>query len=57
MTVKELIEVLSDFKSSYDCEVAIMPADAELSTKNCRGGIYFDGGILVWEKAQDDGES
>ena len=55
MTVKELIEVLSDFKSSYDCEVAIMPADAELSTKNCRGGIYFDGGILVWEEAQDNG--
>lgn len=54
MTVGELIEMLGDFKPSYN--VKIMPEDTELSAKMCKGGIFIDGGILVIKEAQDDDE-
>ena len=45
MTVKDLIKVLGDFPP--DDSVAILPDNAEISAKICRGGIALDGGWLV----------
>jgi hypothetical protein len=45
MTVEDLIKVLGDFPP--DDRVAILPDNAEISAKICRGGIALDGGWLV----------
>jgi hypothetical protein len=45
MTVKDLIKVLGDFPP--DDRVAILPDNANISAKICRGGIALDGGWLV----------
>ena len=56
MTVKDLIKVLGDFPP--DDSVAILPDNAEISAKICRGGIALDGGWLVMNlKTGDSAEN